>query len=139
MSHERVSHCRLDECCHSEPKPRSGGRVGLEAGALAGGVVGTHYLGLGNHAMLLLREGIAVYREKQVTMRYCSAVLNTPCIYIYFYNKNDHKIEKLFEKLVSQRGYLLQTVTVAYLTIHRGFNFSGKKVSTVPILQGNIK
>lgn len=44
-----------------------GGRVGLEAGALAGGVVGAHYLGLGNHAMLLLREGIAIYREKKNT------------------------------------------------------------------------
>lgn len=34
--------------------------VGLEAGALAGGVVGTHYLGLGHDAVLLLREGIAM-------------------------------------------------------------------------------
>jgi len=38
--------------------------VGLEAGALAGGVVGAHYLGLGHHTVLLLREGIAICRER---------------------------------------------------------------------------
>lgn len=36
-------------------------RAGLEAGALlASGVVGAHYLGLGHHSVLLLREGIAM-------------------------------------------------------------------------------
>lgn len=50
--------CHLDKRCYGEPKPWSG--VGLEAGALAGGVVGPHYLGLGHHAVLLLREGIAM-------------------------------------------------------------------------------
>lgn len=38
---------------------------GLEAGALAGGVIGAHYLGLGHHAVLLLREGIAICRERE--------------------------------------------------------------------------
>lgn len=38
---------------------------GLEAGALAGGVVGAHYLGLGHHTVLLLREGVAVCGEKK--------------------------------------------------------------------------
>lgn len=54
--------CRLDNHCYGEPKPWAG--VGLEAGALAGGVVGAHYLGLGHHAVLLLREGIAVCRAR---------------------------------------------------------------------------
>lgn len=48
--------------CYGEPKPRSG--VGLEAGALAGGVIGAHYLGLGHHAVLLLREGVAICGER---------------------------------------------------------------------------
>lgn len=52
-----------DNCCHGERKPRSG--VGLEAGALAGGVVGAHYLGLGHHSVLLLREGVAVCGGRQ--------------------------------------------------------------------------
>lgn len=101
-----------------------GGRVALEAGALAGGVVGAHYLGLGNHAMLLLREGIAVYREKQVNMRYCSAVLHTLCINIYFSNKNDHKIEKLFEKLNSvTKGVFITNRYSGLLNYPQGFQF----------------
>lgn len=36
--------------------------MGLEAGALAGGVVGAHHLGLGHHTVLLLRKGIAICR-----------------------------------------------------------------------------
>lgn len=39
--------------------------VALEAGAFACGVIGAHYLGLGNDAVLLLREGVAVCRERQ--------------------------------------------------------------------------
>lgn len=44
---------------------RSWPGVGLEAGAQAGGVVGAHYLGLGHHTVLLLREGVAICRERE--------------------------------------------------------------------------
>lgn len=62
VSHESVSAVALTTVSRL---PWSG--VGLEAGALAGGVVGAHYLGLGHHAVLLLREGIAVCRERGET------------------------------------------------------------------------
>lgn len=60
-----MSACPLspDNRCHGEQKPWS--EAGLDAGTLAGGVVGAHYLGLGHHPVLLLREGIAVCRERQ--------------------------------------------------------------------------
>lgn len=63
VSHESVSAVAFDNCCYGELKPWSG--VGLEAGALAGGVIGAHYLGLGHHAVLLLREGITVCGERR--------------------------------------------------------------------------
>lgn len=44
-------------------KPGSG--AGLDAGALAGGIVGAHYLGLGHHSVFLLRESVTVYGEKE--------------------------------------------------------------------------
>lgn len=44
--------------------------MGLEAGALAGGVIRTHYLGLRHHTMLLLREGIAICRETEEEKSY---------------------------------------------------------------------
>lgn len=58
--------------------------VGLEAGALAGGVVGAHYLGLGHHAVLLLREGIAVCREREKNNK-------TSLIYFQFCHKSFRK------------------------------------------------
>lgn len=59
----RVSLLSPDNYWRAEQKPRSG--AGLEAGTLAGGVVGAHHLGLGHHAVLLLREGVAICRERE--------------------------------------------------------------------------
>lgn len=51
--------------------------AGLEAGALAGGVVGANNLGLGHHAVLLLREGVAIWGDRRTDVKWKTERLKT--------------------------------------------------------------